>query len=78
MCQAAYIPEPWAAQVKSPKSRVEAFGQRFCEAARGQTCWWAVVALVIFADVPDNNSMPAIALAVAAVAPSKPARRPYC
>jgi uncharacterized protein with GYD domain len=70
MYQAAYTPESWAAQVKSPKNRVEAVGRQICEAAGdklvgGWLCF-GDYDLVIIADMPNNESMSAVALAVAA------------
>ncbi len=70
MYQAAYTPESWAAQIKSPQNRVEAVGQKVCEAVGGKYIGgWLCFGdydLVIIADVPDNESMAAIALAVGA------------
>ena len=69
MYQAAYSAESWAAQLKDPQNRVEAVGRRLCEAAGGKLlgAWYCFgdYDLVIIADVPDNASMSAIALAVA-------------
>ena len=77
MYQAAYTPESWATQIKSPQNRVESVGRQVCEAVGGKLVGgWLCFGdydLVIIADVPDNESMAAIALAV----PSSPARRPY-
>jgi len=70
MYQAAYTPESWAAQIKNPQNRVETVGRQVCEAAGGKLIggWlcYGEYDLVIIADVPDNNSMAAIAVAVAA------------
>jgi uncharacterized protein with GYD domain len=70
MYQAAYTPESWAAQIKNPQDRVEAVGRQACEAAGGELVGgWLCFGdydLVIIADVPDNESMAAIALAVGA------------
>ncbi len=70
MYQAAYSAESWAAQMKDPQNRVEAVGRQVCEAAGGQFIGgWLCFGdydLVIVADVPDNESMAAIALAVGA------------
>lgn len=70
MYQAAYTNESWAAQLKSPQNRVEAVGRAVCEAAGGKLVggWlcFGEYDLVIIADVPNNESMAAIALAVAA------------
>jgi uncharacterized protein with GYD domain len=68
--QAAYTDESWAAQMKNPQNRVEAIGQSVCEAAGGRFVggWlsFGEYDLVIIADVPDNESMAAIAIAVGA------------
>ena len=70
MYQAAYTAESWAAQVKKPQNRVEAVGRQACKAVGGKLLggWYSFgdYDLVIIADVPDNESMSAIALAVAA------------
>ena len=70
MYQAAYTHESWAAQIKNPQNRVESVGRQVCEAAGGDFVGgWLCFGdydLVIIADVPDNESMAAIALAVAA------------
>jgi uncharacterized protein with GYD domain len=70
MYQAAYTPESWAAQIKNPQNRVEAVGRQACEAAGGELVGgWLCFGdydLVIIADVPNNESMAAIALAVGA------------
>ena len=68
MYQAAYTAESWAAQMKNPQNRVEAVGRQACEAVGGKLLggWYCFgeYDLVINADVPDNESMSAIALAV--------------
>jgi uncharacterized protein with GYD domain len=68
--QAAYTSESWAAQLKNPQNRVEAVGRAACEAVGGKLVggWYSFgeYDLVIIADVPDNESMSAIALAIAA------------
>ena len=68
MYQAAYTAESWAAQIKNPQARVEAVGRQACEAVGGKLLggWYCFgeYDLVIIADVPDNESMSAIALAV--------------
>jgi uncharacterized protein with GYD domain len=70
MYQAAYTPESWAAQIKKPQNRVETVGRQICEAAGGKFVggWlcYGEYDLVLIADVPDIESMAAIALAVAA------------
>src|SRR6266566_7369158 len=70
MYQAAYTPESWAAQLKNPQNRVESVGRQICEAVGGKClgAWYCFgdYDLVIIADVPNNQAMSAIALAVAA------------
>ncbi len=70
MFQATYTPESWAAQVKNPQNRVETVARRICEAGGGKYVGgWLCFGdydLVLIADVPNNESMAAIALAVAA------------
>src|SRR3981189_3533951 len=70
MYQAAYTAESWAAQVKKPEIRVESVGRAACEAVGGKLLggWYCFgdYDLVIVADVPNNESMSAIALAIAA------------
>jgi len=70
MYQAAYTPESWAAQLKNPQNRVEAVGRAACEAAGGKLIggWYCFgeYDLMIIADVPNNQAMSAIALAIAA------------
>jgi uncharacterized protein with GYD domain len=70
MYQAAYTPESWAAQIKNPQNRVETVGRQVCEAAGGKLVggWlcFGEYDLVIVADVPNNEAMAAVALAVGA------------
>ena len=70
MYQAAYTSESWAAQIKNPQNRVEAVAGKACEAVGGKLVGgWLCFGdydFVIIADVPDNKSMAAIALAVGA------------
>jgi uncharacterized protein with GYD domain len=70
MYQAAYTADSWAAQLKNPQNRVEAVGKALCEAAGGSLVCGAYCFgeydLVIIADVPDDESMSAVAMAVAA------------
>jgi uncharacterized protein with GYD domain len=70
MYQAAYTPESWAAQMKNPQNRVEAVGRQVCEAAGGKLVggWlsFGEYDLVIIADLPNNESMAGVALAVGA------------
>jgi len=70
MYQAAYTPESWAAQIKKPQNRVEAVGRKVCKAVGGKLVGgWLCFGdydLVIIADVPDKESMAAVALGVGA------------
>ena len=70
MYQAAYTAESLAAQLKKPENRVEAVGRAACEAVGGKLVggWYCFgdYDLAIVADVPNNESMAAIALAIAA------------
>jgi uncharacterized protein with GYD domain len=70
MYQAAYTPESWAAQLKNPQNRIETVGRQACEAVGGKLVggWYCFgeYDVVFICDVPDNQSMSAIALAVAA------------
>jgi len=70
MYQAAYTPESWAAQMKTPQNRVEAVGRQVCEAVGGKLVggWlcFGEYDLVVIADVPDNASMAGVALALGA------------
>ena len=70
MYQAAYTPESWAAQMKNPENRVESVGHQVCEAAGGRLIggWlcFGEYDLVVIAEVPDAESMAAVALAIGA------------
>jgi uncharacterized protein with GYD domain len=70
MYQAAYTAESWAAQLKNPQNRVETVGRSACEAVGGKLIggWYCFgdYDLAVIADVPNNESMAAIALAFAA------------
>jgi uncharacterized protein with GYD domain len=70
MYQAAYTSESLAAQLKNPQNRVEAVGRAACEAVGGKLIggWYCFgdYDLTIVADVPGNESMTAISLAIAA------------
>jgi len=72
MYQAAYTPESWAAQLKNPQNRIETVGRQACEAVGGKLVggWYCFgeYDAVFICDVPDNESMSAIALAVARAA----------
>jgi|SRR6516225_896518 uncharacterized protein with GYD domain len=69
MYQFAYTAESWAAQVKKPQNRIETVGRAMCKGAGGKfvggwLCFGEYDAMLI-ADMPDMESMAAIALAVA-------------
>jgi uncharacterized protein with GYD domain len=70
MYQVAYTAESVAAQLKNPQNRAEMVGRAACEAVGGKLVgsWYCFgeYDLVIVADVPDNQSMTAISLAIAA------------
>ena len=70
MYQAAYTAESLAAQLKNPQNRADAVGRAACEAVGGKLVGsWSCFGdydLIIVADVPNNESMAAIALAIAA------------
>ena len=69
MYEAAYTAESLAAQLKNPQNRAGAVGRAACEAVGGKLVgsWYCFgdYDLIIIADVPDNESMAAIALAIA-------------
>src|ERR1700674_4943074 len=68
--QEAYTAEPLAAQLKKPENRVEAVGRAASEAVGGKLVggWYCFgdYALTIVVDVPNNESMAAMPLAIAA------------
>jgi uncharacterized protein with GYD domain len=70
MYQATYTAESLAAQLKNPQNRVDAVGRAACEAVGGNLIggWYCFgdYDLTLIADVPNNESMAAIALAIAA------------
>lgn len=70
MWQAAYTTESWAAQLKNPQNRAETVGRSMCEAAGGKLvgAWYCFgkYDLMLVADMPDAESMAALALAVGA------------
>lgn len=70
MYQAAYTPEYWAAQLKNPQNRIETVSRQACEAVGGKPvgAWYCFgeYDAVAICDVPDDESMSAIALAIAA------------
>jgi uncharacterized protein with GYD domain len=59
-----------AAQLKNPQNRVESVGRAVCEAVGGKFVggWYCFgdYDIALIADVPNNESMAAIALAIAA------------
>ncbi len=70
MYQLAYTSESWATQLKNPQNRAETIGRAVCEAAGGKLvgAWYCFgkYDLMIVADMPDAESMAAVALAVGA------------
>lgn len=68
--QLAYTPESWAAQVKNPQNRVETVAKAACEAVGGKLvggwlCFGDYDAVFIM-DLPNEESMAGVAIAVAA------------
>jgi uncharacterized protein with GYD domain len=70
MWQAAYTSESWAAQLKNPQNRADTVGKALCEAAGGKLvgAWYCFgeYDIMIIADLPNPESMAALALAVGA------------
>src|SRR6202051_5227892 len=70
MLQAAYTAESWAAQMKNPQDRVESVGRQVTEAVGGKMIggWYCLgdYDAILIADVPNIESMAAIAVAIAA------------
>jgi uncharacterized protein with GYD domain len=70
MMQFAYTPESWAAQMKHPENRIETVGKTACEAAGGKVigAWFTFgeYDVVYIVDMPNEESMAALALAVTA------------
>src|SRR5262245_34393584 len=70
MYQAAYSTTSWAAQRKRPENRAETVGRKLCESAGGRMIgsWYCFgeYDFVLIAEMPDNTSMSALALAAAA------------
>jgi len=68
MWQGAYTSEAWAAQLKNRQNRIETAARPACEAAGGRLIggWYSFgeYDVVIVADVPNNQSMSAVAMAV--------------
>ena len=69
MYQAAYTAELLAVQLKNPQNRADTVGRAACEAAGaklvGSRYCFGDYDLIILADEPNNESMAAIALAIA-------------
>ena len=70
MYQAAYTADAWANQIKNPQNRVEIVGRQMCEAVGGKFigAWlcFGDYDVVLIAELPSNESMAALALAIAA------------
>jgi uncharacterized protein with GYD domain len=70
MFQFAYTPDSWAAQIKHPENRIEKVGRASCEAAGGKFIggWlcFSEYDAVLIADMPNEESMGALALAITA------------
>ena len=70
MYEIAYTAESWAAQLRNPQNRIETVARPACEAVGGKLVggWYSFgdYDLVLIIDVPNNESMSAIALAVVA------------
>lgn len=70
MYQAAYTPESWAAQMRNPQNRVESVGRQTTEAVGGTLIggWYCLgeYDVMLIADVPNIESIAAIAVAIAA------------
>jgi uncharacterized protein with GYD domain len=70
MYQAAYTGESWAAQLKNPQNRIETVGKAAAEAVGGRLVggWYCfgeydIIAII---EVPNDEAMSAIAIALAA------------
>jgi uncharacterized protein with GYD domain len=70
MYELAYTAESWAAQLKNPQNRIEIVAGPACEAVGGKLVggWYCFgdYDIVCIMDVPNNESMAAIALVIAA------------
>ena len=70
MYQAAYTAESWAAQMNNPQNRVESVRRQVTEAVGGKMIdgWYFLgdYDVILIADVPNIESMAAIAVAIAA------------
>ena len=69
MYQCAYTSESWAAQTKNPQNCMDTVGTALCEAAGGKLigAWLSFgdYDAVVIADMPNIESMAAVALAIA-------------
>ena len=70
MSQFAYTSEAWAAQVKNPANRIETIGRAAVEAAGGKVLgtWlcFGEYDVVSILDMPNEESMAAVAMAITA------------
>ena len=70
MYQAAYTAESWAAQMNNPQNRAKSVGRQVTEAVGGKMIggWYCLgeYDVILIADVPNIESMAAIAVAIAA------------
>ena len=70
MYQAAYTAKSWAAQMNNPQNRAESVGRQVTEAVGGKMIggWYCLgeYDVILIADVPNIESMAAIAVAIAA------------
>jgi uncharacterized protein with GYD domain len=70
MSQLAYTSEAWAAQVKNPANRIETIGRAAIEAAGGKVfgSWlsFGEYDIVSIVDMPNEESMAALVMALAA------------
>jgi uncharacterized protein with GYD domain len=70
MYQAAYTAASWAAQMQNPQNRVESVGRQATEAVGGKLIggWYCLgdYDVIMIVDVPNIESIAAIAVAVAA------------
>ena len=70
MYQATYNAESWSNQIKNPQNRVETVGRQMCESVGGKFigAWlcFGDYDVVLIAELPDNESMAALSLTIAA------------
>src|SRR4029077_5867559 len=80
MYQAAYTAESWAEQMKNPQNRVDSVGRQATEAVGGKMVggWYCLgdYDIILIADVPNIESMAAMAAAFAAGGAIKPDQTP--